>query len=91
MKFEFYEAELHGIGRSTSTGKGMAAKLHLAYMDTDDRLINHLNLDIFVPRGQDLTLAEMQKAARESAIALLQATLRTLENSDIVTLEKKNK
>jgi hypothetical protein len=87
MNLEFHEAELHGIGRATITGKGMAAKLHLAFMDSDDKLINRVNLEIFIPRSPALTLSDMQRAARTNAIALLKAATLALEGSDIATLE----
>jgi hypothetical protein len=80
MGLEFYEADLYGIGATTSTGTGMAAKLHLAFRD-DDRRINHVYIEIFVPKDQKLTLEDMQKAARANSIALLREALAALERA----------
>jgi len=91
MKLEFYAAELHGMGAAPSSVKGMSAKFHVSFMDSEAHLINHVALDIFVPRDQKITLEEMQAAARANAIALLKEALSTLEKSDISALEAKSK
>jgi hypothetical protein len=88
MKLEFYEADLLGMGAATSSGQEMVAKLLLSFLDTDAKLINHVRLDIFVPKDQKITFGEMQKAARANAIEVLKAALSTLEKHDIPTLEK---
>jgi hypothetical protein len=71
MKMELHEVKLYGIGAATSSGKGMAAKLQLSFLDADAKLINHVNLDILVPRDLKGTLADMQKAARANGIEVL--------------------
>jgi hypothetical protein len=91
MKMELHEVELYGIGAATSSGKGMAAKLQLSFMDADAKLINHVNLDIFVPRDLKGTLADMQKAARANGIEVLKAALSALQNHDIPALEEMSK
>ena len=90
MNLVFHEAELRGIGAATSRGTGMAAKLLLSFMDKDAKLINHVNLDLFVTRSPDITLAAIQKEARTNAIAILKAALAALEKEEIKALQLKS-
>jgi hypothetical protein len=57
-------------------------------LDADEKLLNHVRLDIFVPKDPKITFGEMQMAARANAIEVLKAALSTLKKHDIPALEE---
>lgn len=88
MKLEFYELDFLGIGAKASSGDDMAARLLVSFVDTEAKRLNHVRLDIFVPKSPDITFGELQKAARSNALIVLKAAVSALEQHDIPALEQ---
>ncbi|MGJ5206269.1 hypothetical protein [Bradyrhizobium sp. HKCCYLR20261] len=88
MNLQFYELDFLGIGAKASSGDEMAARLLVSFVDKESKRLNHIRLDIFVPKSPEITFADLQKAARSNALELLKAAVSTLEQHDIPALEK---
>lgn len=87
MKLEFSEIDLLGMGAKSASGQGMGAKLLLSFLDTDAGLMNHVRLDIILPRSPEITFSDLQEAARSNSIEVLKAALSALEKHEIAVLE----
>ena len=88
MKLEPVSVRLADIGGQAAVDDKMWASVEVALKDVDVDHTYVATLKLLVPKRLDVTLRELQEAARETAIYLLREAADLLERETIEALEQ---
>jgi hypothetical protein len=81
--FELHDASFSGIGDRQDTVMWGTLKIHLSAGNDEYPAVE---IDVRVPNRPDVTLSEMESAARADALAILKAATAYLEKHEISEL-----
>jgi hypothetical protein len=80
---QFETVQFSGIGGGTSLKDRQWGALTLIFNDTDTDHRRVIEVNTLLPRSPDVTLGELEDAAREDVLATLRAALAALEKSTV--------
>jgi hypothetical protein len=87
LALELRDIRLTSIGGQAGERDVQWATLAVHLMNTDLEHGHTVDIKVLVPKRTDVTLGEMQEAAQQSAIHILQATIEFIESGPLSALE----
>ena len=88
---EFKSAHLNGIGGQTSVRDRQWGTLVIRFEDSETEQMRAVELNVLLPKNHEITMRELEEAARKEGIATLSAALQLLQESSLAELEAREK
>lgn len=83
---EFDEVSVSKIGGTAALRDRQWANLAVILQDTDTRHRRLVSVDVLLPKRPDVTMSELEEAARSEAVAILEVALESLKGSTVAEL-----
>jgi hypothetical protein len=89
MALEFRTVRLKKIGAEAADANKQWATLNLGFLDNAKEHFSGVKIQFVVPKDRNMTLRQLEEAARASALQILAEAHRTLSEASLEALEER--